>query len=364
MHRSDVGANPVDPEMPVARISGAAAALSVCSPLTLSGLGSTGCGAFPLTYAWSATLPATTNVTLSAALAAHLSALPAYSSVITIPPQLLPFNSSFQISLQVDCSELSSVPGLLRSRPETITIFKGGRPLVSATFDGAAVGNSGMVEKRVFRTAVNAIVTSVGLPGIGCLGPTDLTMVGLQLTFGWSLQQQTMFNGILISALQTHSPTALAALGGAATNSRELRIERNTLMVGTSYLVHVTATPIGAMAGFVGGSSASLLLHVDPSPLMCLIGGGSQRVLGADAVLMMVAGVSDPDDPGVPPLVHWSCVDVHAEALAATAASLGANTSSFPPPPPASGPHPSGRRVSTAGQNQAAAERQGPRQRA
>jgi hypothetical protein len=115
-------------------------------------------------------------------------------------------------------------------------------------------------------------------------------MVGLQLTFGWSLQQQTMFNGILISALQTHSPTALAALGGAATNSRELRIERNTLMVGTSYLVHVTATPIGAMAGFVGGSSASLLLHVDPSPLMCLIGGGSQRVLGADAVLMMVAG--------------------------------------------------------------------------
>ena len=275
---------------PVARISGATT-LSVCSDsLSLSALSSSGGGAFPLSYEWHA------SISLPS-LAAHLGAYPAAASHVTVPAELIPANVSVRISLRVAAVDLGSSSALVG-----VDVFKAAGPTLMTGWEGGAN------ERRVRRTESTSIFSSVSLPSTECWG-NNQSEPSLQVRYVWRIEAANASADLL---------AAISVFTASAEGSRELRIPRDTLLAGSSYVVHVTATAtsVGATAMSVGGSSAVLALHVDHSPLHCLVHGGSRRSVGARDALLLQADASDPDYPATPLPIVWSCVDERAEQAA------------------------------------------------
>ena len=289
---------------PTARIEGSMR-LSMCGDLSLSALGSSGGGAFPLQYTWSTSVPAI------AAAIAGLASPP--SSRLFVPSALLPANSSFDITLEVASAERG-----VASAPASATVHKAGRPLVVINFEG------GTAERPVSRSNPISITSIASKPSTECMSGGDDPTSGLQVAFAWQLTR--------VGGASAEEASLLVSLAtAAAIPTRELRIPPNALVAGASYDVAVSVTPVGTSAAELAGSTAVFRLIVRRSPLNCLLEGGSQRTLGSDAALVLRAASSDPDEPAVLPTVAWACVDVTAELAAVnTAAQSGVASSAQP----------------------------------
>lgn len=296
---------------PTAHIDGPTR-LSTCSDLTLSGLGSFGGGAFPLSYAWSTTWPS---------LGWLLRALPSSTSQLRVPSHLLPPNATFSVTLRVTTAAVGT-----SSEPVNVTIFTAGSLLFETFIEG------GMQDRHVTRDEPLSLVGVVTVPSRACAG-SEAGMAwaaGLQLRYAWQVER--LGGGDQAANVSMASDASVAAVVAANADRRELRISKDVLLAGASYRFMVTSMPVGTIGPQVLGSSASLTVHVHEAVLRCEIAGGSRRTAGAGTSLVLHAELMDPDEPAVPPLVEWGCVDEQAELAALASVGLTGTASTARPP--------------------------------
>ena len=292
---------PLAPLVPSASVT-APQLVGVCDDLELSGLASTGGGIYPLTFSWEvidgtdATGGATVNVSVVAlreALALQSGSLT--SGVVAFGASLLNTGATYRFRLRV----VNRAGGV--SAAQEVSVTKSASPVLLTTFEG------GRSFVRARQTDTISLVGLVTLPQLSCR--PNVTAEGLQIGYHWSIAHN---DGVLLDLAATDSriefsrrtgPYALS-LVGSRWHGREIIIPAGSLTAGSTYAVSLTSTTADAgMAavghGSIGGSTATLLLTVEQSPLLVTIPGASARRVASATPLTLDAasGSSDPDEP-------------------------------------------------------------------